>query len=330
MAKIALLVVNFGGPRNLEEVPAFLEDLLTDKDVIRTPIPSFFQDYFFKIVAKKRSVKVAKDYEMIGGKSPIFEDTQWVAAALGRALDLPSAAFHRYLRQTHKDSLDKLQAIDAEEIWVFPLFPQFSYATTGSIARWFKENTSVSFHQKMKWVRSYSAHESYIGAFTQNTREFIEEKSLQEEETVLLFSAHGLPESFIQEGDPYQKECEETFEKVSSEFPKALSLLSYQSKFGRAKWIEPSTIGMCSQVKTWIGIKKQIVFLPLSFTSDHIETLFEVEQEYMKPLRDLGYKVYRSPALGRRQGWVEAMKEILLGSKKVENTLLIREKESLR
>jgi protoporphyrin/coproporphyrin ferrochelatase len=329
MDKIALLVVNFGGPRNVEEVPLFLEDLLTDKDVIRTPLPGFLQDWFFKRIARKRSKKVAEDYEVIGGKSPIYEDTEWVSSALGKAVNLPSVAFHRYLRDTHKESIDKLEAIAADEVWVFPLFPQFSYATTGSIARWFKQNTHEELYKKMKWVESYSSDERYISSFTRNIHSFLEEKKLKEEETVLLFSAHGLPESFIQEGDPYQRECQESFHKISKNFPRAHSILSYQSKFGRAKWIEPSTIEMCNQVKTWIGDKRQIVFIPLSFTSDHIETLFEVEQEYMLPLQEAGYAAYRCPALGRREDWVEAMKGILLDSEKVENAHLIRTKNEL-
>jgi ferrochelatase len=322
--QIALLVINFGGPRDLEEVPDFLEALLTDKDVIRTPFPDFLQDLFFKKIARKRSVRVAKDYGMIGGKSPIFEDTEWVAKALGNTLNVPAITFHRYLRKTHKTFVEKIHSLEAEEIWVFPMFPQFSYATTGSIARWLAEHLSSSVCKKLKWVASYPSHEKYVEAFTQNTKEFLAEKNLKEEETVLLFSAHGLPESFIKEGDPYQKECEASFQQISSYFPKASSLLSYQSKFGRAQWVTPSTIDMCHQVKNWIGEKKHIVFLPLSFTSDHIETLFEIEQEYLQYLQKAGYSAYRCPALGRRLDWVEAMKSMIVGIEKVETYKLIR------
>ncbi len=322
--KTALLVINFGGPRDLDEVPDFLEALLTDKDVIRTPLPGFLQDLFFKKIARKRSVRVAKDYGMIGGKSPIFEDTEWVGSSLGEAMQLPTICFHRYLRKTHKAFIEKISLLDAEEILVFPLFPQFSYATTGSIARWFCKNLSSSICKKLRWIPSYPTHEKYVEAFTQNTKEFLAEKKLKEEETVLLFSAHGLPESFIKEGDPYQKECEASFQKISSHFPKASSLLSYQSKFGRAQWITPSTIDMCNQVKNWIGEKKHIVFLPLSFTSDHIETLFEIEQEYLAPLKEAGYSAHRCPALGRREDWVQAMKSILSEDSKVRTCCLIR------
>lgn len=324
MSKKVLLVVNFGGPRDLEEVPDFLEALLTDEDVIRTPFPSFFQRWFFSKIARRRSKKVAKDYASIGGKSPIFEDTEWFAKALGDSLGMVSIAFHRYLRRTHVDFLKKIEGVDADEIWVFPLFPQFSYATTGSIARWLKDHVRSSVYRKMKWIFSYADDESYIRVFINRIREFLEENQLKEEETFLLFSAHGLPEKFIQEGDPYQKECEQSYHLIAQGFLKAKTCLSYQSKFGRAKWIQPSTLDMCLHVKEWISDKKQVVFIPLSFTSDHIETLFEIEEEYVAPLKEMGYTAYRCPALGRRVDWISAAHMILEQKNKVEGELLIR------
>lgn len=324
MSKKAILVINFGGPRDLNEVPDFLEALLTDEDVIRTPFPPFFQNWFFRRIARKRSKKVAGDYASIGGKSPIFEDTEWVAAALGKELEMSSLAFHRYLRSTHAEFLEKLEKMDADEIWVFPLFPQFSYATTGSIARWMKKHVSPSIVKKMKWISSYAAHEKYIEVFAENIRNFLEEKQLNEEETVLLFSAHGLPKKFIEEGDPYQKECEQSFHLMAEKFSKAKVLLSYQSKFGRGEWIQPSTLDRCFQVKEWIEDRKQVVFIPLSFTSDHIETLFEIEEEYIAPLKEMGYKAYRSPALGRREDWIQAICSIVKEGDKIEGGKLIR------
>lgn len=326
MSKVALIVINFGGPRNLEEVPQFLEALLTDKDVIRTPFPAFLQDFFFKRVARKRSLKVARDYEKIGGKSPIFEDTEYLAEKIGKSMNLEAFCFHRYLNKTHPFFFQNLEKSDADEFWVFPLFPQFSYATTGSIARWFKDHLPVSLFNKMKWISSYESDEKFIESSVLNIKEFIEKKGFEEKDIAFVFSAHGLPESFILEGDPYQKQCQNSFEKISARFPQAFSLLSYQSKFGRAKWITPSTIDCCNRVNEWIGDKKHIVFVPLSFTSDHIETLFEIEEEYVAPLRDLGFSAHRCPALGRREDWLQSIESILIHSEKVNGASLIRSK----
>ncbi|MBX9924386.1 MAG: ferrochelatase [Rhabdochlamydiaceae bacterium] len=320
----ALLVVNFGGPRNLQEVPDFLEALLTDKDVIRTPLPGFVQDFIFKRIARKRSDKVAKDYGLIGGKSPIFEDTEWMASHLAEQIDCPFFTFHRYLRATHKSFIEQIMTLPQEEILVFPLFPQFSYATTGSIARFFEKKLPPSVCKKLKWVCSYFSHEKYIEAFALTIQNFLQEKGFLEEETILLFSAHGLPKSYIEQGDPYQRQCEASFQKLSEKFPKALSKLSYQSQFGKSAWITPSTLSMCQRPQEWVEDKKHIVFVPLSFTSDHIETLFEVEYEYVQPLRDLGYSAHRCPALGRSPFWVQAAKSILSEDWKCRNRCLIR------
>lgn len=322
MSKIALVVVNFGGPRNLEEVSDFLVALLTDPDVIRTPLPSFLQRAFFRRVAKKRAPKVARDYAKIGGKSPIFEDTEWMSRALSEALQIPTLTFHRYLKSTHKDFLEALHKIEAEKILVFPLFPQFSYVTTGSVVRYFSENVKKDTVQKMRWIASYPVSKKYIEAFCLLIRDFLEEKGLKE--VTLLFSAHGLPVKYVEQGDPYQTECEASFEAIAKEFSEHDSLLAYQSKFGRGQWLKPATIDICTDPDKFLDRKKPIVFIPLSFSSDHIETLFEVEEEYIKPLQDLGFTAYRCPALGRRESWVEAAKEIIQSSDLVENHTLIR------
>ncbi len=320
----ALLVVNFGGPRDLEEVPDFLEALLTDKDVIRTPLPGIIQDLLFKRIARKRSQKVAHDYALIGGKSPIFEDTEWLASNLGSRVQYPTFTFHRYLRNTHQSFLSQMKDLPQQDVLVFPLFPQFSYATTGSIARFFKKNLPSSVCQKFQWVPSYFSHVKYIEAFAHIIETFLQNSGLLEEETALLFSAHGLPKSYIEKGDPYQKQCVGSFQKISEKFPRALSKLSYQSQFGKSPWITPSTSNMCQRPQEWIQDKKNIVIVPLSFTSDHIETLFEIEYEYIRPLRVLGYNAHRCPALGRNLCWVQAAHAILLEEEKCANDSLIR------
>lgn len=322
VSKIALVVVNFGGPRNLLEVSDFLVSLLTDPDVIRTGFPSFIQKPFFRKIAQKRAPKIAEDYAKIGGGSPIFSDTEWMAKTLSEILQVKALTFHRYLESTHKDFLDSLDKIEADEILIFPLFPQFSYVTTGSIARWFSKQVKKEILHKMRWISSYSSHEAYIEAFCSLIREFLEEKKLQE--VTLLFSAHGLPVKYVKEGDPYQQECEVSFKAIAEKFSEHTSLLAYQSQFGRGKWLKPSTLNICTAPHLFLDPNKPVVFIPLSFSSDHIETLFEIEEQYVKPLKNLGFSAYRCPALGRRPDWVEAAKTIIQEAKLVENHTLIR------
>ncbi len=322
--KKILVVVNFGGPRDLIEVPSFLVSLLTDEDVIRTPFPAFFQKWFFRRIALKRAVNVAKDYEQIGGGSPIFADTEWVAKELSKQLELHTLTFHRYIESTHPLFLKALYELKPEEIVVFPLFPQFSYATTGSIARWFSVHIDCNYVNRMKWIRSYSKNTFYIQAFISLIQEFLLEKKIKEEEALLFFSAHGVPVKYILEGDSYQKECEESFFAIKKAFPLASSLLAYQSKFGRGKWLEPSTGDLCQRPDKWLGEKKHVVIIPLSFSSDHIETLFEIEELYINSLRSLGVSAYRCPALGRRDDWIHAAARIIQEEATTSNQALVR------
>lgn len=132
------LIINFGGPRNLKEVEGFLKELLTDQEVIRTPFPSFIHRLLFTRIAKKRALKVIPEYEKIGGRSPIYEDTEKMAATLQKYVKAPVLTFHRYLPETHACFLSAIKQIPKDhQIRVFPMFPQFSYATTGSIALFF-------------------------------------------------------------------------------------------------------------------------------------------------------------------------------------------------
>lgn len=327
MRKTAYLLVNFGGPRDLNEIEEFLIALLTDQEVIRTSLPAFFHRLLFTRVAKKRVQKVTPDYALIGGKSPIFEDTEVIAKSVGKLLHSPVLTFHRYLPKTHAAFLDQMKNLkEVDEVRVIPLFPQFSYATTGSIALWFAEHFPADVVNKMNWAKSYASHPAYIRAFELCLREFLTEKGLKEEECVLLFSAHGLPQSFISTGDIYERECRLTFDLLKARFPQALSRLSYQSQFGKEEWIRPYTNETCAEIDVWCAGRKHAVVIPLSFTSDHIETLFEIEELYLPVIRKQGLQAYRCPALNRRADWLDAIAQMFSEREGLANQMLIRKK----
>jgi protoporphyrin/coproporphyrin ferrochelatase len=325
MEKTAYLLVNFGGPRTLSEVEEFLIELLTDQEVIRTSLPAFLHRLLFTRVAKKRSRKVIPDYEAIGGGSPLFEDTEEIAKSVGEILGKDVITFHRYLPATHAAFLEKMKECeDAERICVFPLFPQFSYTTTGSIALWFKKHLPTKLQSKLQWVRSYPEHPSYIAVMQKCLSEFLQEAKLKEEETVILCSAHGLPKRYVATGDVYQKECVLSFDHLKRHFPSALFLLSYQSQFGKEEWIQPYTAEVCEQMCKWSKERNNVVVVPLSFTSDHIETLYEIEQLYLGSIRKNGLNAFRCPALNRRSDWIRAIVEIVSTMPKESNQRLLR------
>lgn len=308
MKSISYLLVNFGGPRSLDEVEEFLIELLTDQEVVRTPFPSWFHRWFFTRVAKKRALKVAEDYELIGGKSPIFDDTEAVAKSVGNKLGKPVLTFHRYLPKTHAEFINQCQSLEGvEEIRVIAMFPQFSDATTGSIGKWFVTHLPKELVRKMVWVKSYPTHPGYIGAMQQKITECLDNKKWKEEEVVLLFSAHGVPQSFVASGDPYQRECELSYAAVKNGFPQAVSVLCYQSQFGKQPWIQPYTSSVIENVQPYLKGRNKVVIIPLSFTSDHIETLFEIEELYVKVLQDQGIEACRCEALNLSSDWIDVV-----------------------
>lgn len=321
--KTAIVLVNFGGPRKLTEIRSFLTELLTDVDVIRTPLPRFFEKWFFKKVAERRVGKIAKDYELIGGRSPLFEDTERLGEMLQAKTGLPVITFHRYLPSTHAHFFDTITGHDAERLIVLPMYPQFSYSTTGSIARFFDTHLPIEILQKMEWVRSYPIHPAYIQSMQQCIREFLQEKQIDEGEAFLFFSAHGLPQEFVDQGDPYQRECQFSHEAIMKGFPKTPSLLAFQSKFGPGEWLKPYTSELSKTPFKWIQNQKHVVFIPLTFTSDHLETLYEVEYTYLPEIRAKGFSADRCPALNHRADWIDAL-TLLVQTAAVENHMLIR------
>lgn len=322
----AIVLVNFGGPRNKGEIRSFLTELLCDPDVIRTNLPPFAQNLLFKRIAAKRSKTIVHEYAKMGDKSPIFETTEALASHLAKTLDLPVLTFHRYLPSTHKQSLAAMDACNAQKLCVLPLFPQFSYATTGSIARLFAKKLNPNTLQKLNWIRSYHAHSAFIDAFTAHIQNFLNDQAIPEEKATLFFSPHGVPTSFICSGDPYKQECETSYKKIMELFPKASSLLAYQSKFGPEEWIRPYTDEVCENITDHVKKDQTVVFIPLTFTSDHIETLVEVEDLYLPVIRNQGLNAIRCPAFNLSTSWQEAVVNILKTSPRTTNALLVRDK----
>lgn len=323
---MAILLVNFGGPRNLEEIEPFLCELLCDPELIRTRLPTFYQNFLFRRIARKRAPKIRPDYESIGGKSPIYETTEILATDLRSRLKCEVLTFHRYLPSTHAASFSEINACQADSIRVFPFFPQFSFATTGSIATLFAKRLSRQVLEKLRWVQSYPTHPAFIAAWQTNIRRFLEIHSIEEKEAVFLFSAHGLPKSFVVKGDPYEKECVASFQAILKAFPQAIGKLAFQSKFGRGEWLRPYTEDASKDIDSWRQNRKTIVFIPLAFTSDHIETLYEIEQLYLPIVKSKGLQALRCPALNLAPEWIEAIVQILQNEHLYPTDALLRKK----
>lgn len=316
------LIVNFGGPRSLDEVEEFLVALFRDQEVLRTPLPAWLHALIFTRLAKKRAQKVRFDYAHIGGGSPIYEATEAIARTVSARLRAPVLTFHRYLPKTHAPFIEAMRRLPHDTlIRVFPLFAQFSYATTGSIATWFARHLGPEIAQRMRWIKSYPTHPGYLAAFESVIREHVQ--GLDPKRTLLLFSAHGLPQAFIETGDCYVEECQQTFHALATRFANYASSLCYQSKLGKKEWTRPYTTDVCRQLAC-TGAYSHVVMIPLSFTSDHIETLFEMEELYLPILRAAGITALRCPALNHHSAWLEAIALMMQANANVPTQNLLR------
>ncbi|MDA8773747.1 ferrochelatase [Chlamydiia bacterium] len=324
MAENPIIIVNFGGPRSIREIKPFLTSLLTDRDVVQTPLPKWINNGLFRLIALFRSRSIASSYEEIGGCSPIYDDTEFVANHLRQVQSRPVITFHRYIPATHKAFLNQLnQYKHADEMTIFPMFPQFTYATTGSIARWFWDNCPSTLVHKMRWIRSYPDHQAFVDAMVNVLEKHLNDHHLNQKNVTMIHSAHGIPKKFDRCGDPYQSECKRTFEAIKKKMPNVTHYLTFQSKFGPGEWIKPYTEQFCEESKNWLKPNHKVVFNPISFTSDHIETLFEIERDYMPILKEKGMDVYRAPALNRDKTWLTAIESIITTKDTVTTQMLV-------
>lgn len=319
----AYVLANYGGPRNLEEVGNFLRAILTDPDVVQTSIPGPIQRWLFSRIAKKKTPSSQKAYEKIGGSSPIAPLTDELASSLHKLMGQPVLPFHRYLEPSHSSFCASLEEIDANEIIVFPLFPQFSYASTGSCARWFSKHLSRKTRSKLRWLKSYPSHPAFIEALGKSIQSFLLQKKLGENDCSFIYLSHGLPEKFVSKGDPYRDECEQTVSQLKKLFPGVPSQMGYQCKPGPGDWLKPYARDLCSNYSEWGEGRKNLIFIPLTFTTDSLETLGTIDFDLL-PLVPEGVCAHRLPALNTQESWVQAIPKILSKASLCKNKELIR------
>jgi ferrochelatase len=290
--KTAVLLLQMGGPDSLDAIEPFLYNLFADRDIIRIG-PAFMQPVIARFISRRRSKKVAEYYRQIGGRSPIRELTGQQAVELERVLGDGFRCFVA-MRYSRPDTTEALAAIKREgirRVIALSLYPHYSLATTGSSCN---ELERVLARSKagfdVKYVRQFYDHPLYIRALVEKTREglagFADRSSLQ-----LVFSAHGLPQSFIDGGDPYLDHIQATVRLVMEHFEGVTHHLAFQSRAGPVKWLEPSTEAKIKELAD-AGCR-QLLMVPLSFVSDHIETLYEIDIQYREEASQLGVSDFR-------------------------------------
>ena len=318
--KTAVILFNLGGPDRLSSVQNFLFNLFNDKAIISLPQP--FRFFLAKLISKKRAAKARKIYEQIGGRSPLLDITNSQAHALELELsffgNFKVFVVMRYFNPRARDVVEKVKDYDPSQIILLPLYPQFSSATSDSSVKEFTEKLSIFARRiskkiPIKTVCCYPTEPDFIRAHSLLVKQTISkfyDKNL--EKFRFLFSAHGLPQKMIDAGDPYVFHVTETANQIvknlSENFEKIDFRICYQSKVGPLKWTAPS---LEHEIKRAILDKKIPVILPVSFVSDHSETLVELDIQYKKLAMKFGAKDYlRVPALNVDGHFIKALSEI--------------------
>jgi len=320
--RVGIVLFQLGGPDSLEAVRPFLQNLFLDPDIIPMGPLGFLRTPLAKWIAKKRSVPVAARYAMIGRRSPIGilteRQRQELVAAVSPYLDAIAVTAMRYWHPLTAEAAEKLRsAFPLDEIILLPLYPHFSYATTlSSLKEW---NRVCGFSESgppQKTISQFYNHPLYIAALVQRIGSML--RLYPESSRIhLIFSAHGLPMSLVEKGDPYPKQVQETVRLVCElgrrEFagwPKT-HLLCYQSRVGPAKWLEPPFVGTLERLGHE-GVKEMLV-VPISFVTEHIETLHEINIDGRADAKRFGIeRFHMMPAVGDSPLFIAALKDLVL------------------
>lgn len=314
-----IVMMNLGGPATLDDVEPFLLRLFADREIIQLP----WQDVLGKFIATRRAPKVRKLYERIGGGSPILKWTSLQGEEMCKRLDemSPDTAPHKFyvaFRYTHPFADDALQAMKADGITravAFTQYPQWSCSTTGSSLNdlWrAAERTGTKDAFEWSIIDRWGEHPGFVRAMASAVEDGLEQYPEAERDDVLvLFSAHSLPLKVIDRGDAYPAEIGATVSRVVEAIGlRNPYMVSYQSEVGPLRWLGPSTESVIEQ----LGHRgdKNLLVVPIAFTSDHIETLSELDLEYGELAQKLGMTGYkRAPALNGRTEFLDALADIV-------------------
>jgi ferrochelatase len=333
-----VLLLNLGGPDSLDAVRPFLYNLFSDRDIIKLG-PAFLQKPLASFIATLRAKKTRRMYRLIGGKSPLVTITAAQAAALQDALNSNSLTIQdrpyrvyvgmRYWHPFIEESVERMHREGISDIVALTLYPHYSIATTGSSIIKLKkaameiyqtdhthcretcENSSYTIHCPhftLRCITSWYNHPLYIEAINESIKSGF---ALFKEQPEVLFSAHSLPQKFIDDGDPYLKEIEGTITAITEKTAMNWHL-AFQSKSGPVRWLEPSTEQMIEELARR-GVKDLLV-VPISFVSDHIETLYEIDILYKGMAHSLGVNLQRVESLNTSPTFIRALAEIIIKS----------------
>jgi ferrochelatase len=321
--RIGVVLFQLGGPDSLEAVEPFLYNLFCDPDIIDFPFARLAREPLARLVSSRRAQRVQKHYAGIGGKSPIRELTELQARRLEKELRSSLEAYvfvaMRYWHPLTEEAVGQIIQLDLRTLVLLPLYPHFSAVTTGSSLNEWGRKFPSGHAADVRVVRDYHAYPCFLDALIERINEGLEQlrktngsATRLPSDVHLLFSAHGVPESIIKSGDPYQAQIEATtrlvMERGGWRNPHSLC---YQSRSGPGRWLGPS-LRDALQALASRG-SERILVVPVSFVCDHVETLYEIDIEAREFAEHLGIRHFHvMKGLNDSPTFIRALRDLVL------------------
>jgi len=329
--KVGVVLFQLGGPDSLEAVEPFLYNLFCDPDIIDFPFARLAREPLARLVSSRRARRVQDHYVQIGGKSPILELTELQASRLESELrkTLEARVFvaMRYWHPLTEEAVRQVLSDHIQTLVLLPLYPQYSVVTTGSSLNEWQRKFPRSHAVDVRIVRDYHTHPIYLEALAERIDEGLAEfrktngSALRLPSDVhLLFSAHGVPESVIKAGDPYQAQIEATVRLVRGRgaWPNPHSIC-YQSRSGPGRWLGPSLQEALQTLAS--SHSERVLVVPISFVSDHVETLYEINIEAREVAERLSIQQFHvTQGLNESPTFIRALADLVLHAVGRENS----------
>lgn len=319
MGRVGVLLLNLGGPDQLEDVGPFLFNLFADPEIIRIPF-KWLQRPLAWFISSRRTKTSQDNYRQIGGGSPLRRITEEQAYALKQRLhelgqEVDTYIGMRYWHPFTEEAIARIKRDRTERLVILPLYPQFSISTSGSSFRllqriWLEDPKLSNIEYTV--IPSWYKQPAYLQAMADLIAQELE-KLPNPDKAHIFFSAHGVPRSYVEEaGDPYQQEIEECTSLIMQTLNRPNDYtLAYQSRVGPVEWLQPYTEDAIEALGKQ-GVE-DLVVVPISFVSEHIETLQEIDIEYREVAEHAGiHNFHRVPAPNTHPLFIQALADLVI------------------
>jgi ferrochelatase len=312
MTRTAIVLLNLGGPDSLEAVQPFLSNLFSDPAIIR--LPTLLRLPLARLIAWRRAQVARAIYRRLGGSSPLLANTEAQASALEAALGPDHRCFvaMRYWHPRSAETVREVAGWAPDQVVCLPLYPQFSTTTTASsLGDWRQAARRHRLNCPTRMVCCYPCDEGFIEAMSELIRRALDEAAGSAKPPRLLLTAHGLPTRIVHAGDPYSKQVEATAAAVIAmlDRPALDWRVCYQSRVGPLEWIGPATE---EEIRRAGGEGVPLVVAPISFVSEHSETLVELDLDYRELAENSGVPAYhRVPTVGVAPAFIRGLARLV-------------------